>query len=316
MVKNFLITLAILLICSVSILAQELRILASVDSSDYLVGDYINYTIEVRSPDELQIQTPAVTDSIKKLELIKLNEPVKLKDESTNITRFSYIFSFYDSSEITIPAISVKYKSKTDSVYKSSLTNPVAFTVHTVKVNHQEDIKDVKEPITIPFDWKFWIIFTLIFLILLAVALYFYRRYKLKKLQHPVVKKVVKIPIHVAALAQLANLENEKLWQNGKVKEYHSRITEIIRDYFSKRFELPALELTTSESLLQLEQVREARNVVQITGEFLNNADMVKFAKYLPLDSINQEMMKQAREIIQKTIPFEREKPREVVENV
>lgn len=316
MVKNFLFTLAILIFSSVSLLAQDVTILASVDSSDYLVGDYINYTIEVRSPDELQIQTPAVTDSVKNLELIKLQKPVKLKDESANVTRFSYVLSFYDSSEITIPAIPVKYKSKTDSIYKSSLTNPVTFTVHTVKVNHQEDIKDVKEPITIPFDWKFWIVFALIFLILLAIALYFYRRYKLKKLQQPVVKKVVKIPIHVAALAQLDNLEREKLWQNGKVKEYHSRITEIIRDYFEKRFELPALELTTSESILQLEQVSEARNVVQITGEFLNNADLVKFAKYIPMDSINQEMMKQAREIIQKTIPVEREKPQEVAANV
>jgi hypothetical protein len=316
MVKSFLITLTFLFFCSISLFAQHVTILASVDSSDYLIGDYINYTIEVRTPDELQIQIPAVADSIKKLELIKLNEPVQLKDGSTNITRFSYVFSFYDSSEITIPEVPVKYKSKTDSVYKSSLTNPVTFTVHTVKVNHQEDIKDVKEPITIPFDWKFWIVFALIFLVLLAISLYFYRRYKLKKLQQPVIKKVVKIPIHVTALAQLDNLENEKLWQNGKVKEYHSRITEIVRDYFAKRFELPALELTTSESLQQLEQVYEARNVVQITNEFLNNADLVKFAKYVPMDSINQEMMKQAREIIQKTIPFNREKPLEVVENV
>ncbi len=316
MVRSFLITLTVLLFSSISLLAQEVTIIASVDSSDYLVGDYINYTIEVRSPEELQIQTPAVTDSVKNLELIKLEKPAKLKDESTNVTRFSYVFSFYDSSEITIPAIPVKYKTKADSVYKSSLTNPVTFAVHTVKVNHQEDIKDVKEPITIPIDWKFWIIFTLIFLVLLAITLYLYRRYKLKKLQQPVVKKVVKIPIHVTALAQLDNLEREKLWQNGKVKEYHSRITEIIRDYFEKRFELPALELTTSESILQLEQVSEARNVVQITGEFLNNADLVKFAKYIPLDSINQEMMKQAKEIIQKTIPVEREKPQEVAANV
>ena len=316
MVKSFLITLTVLFFSSVSLLAQNITILASVDSSDYLIGDYINYTIEVRSPGELQIQTPAVTDSVKNLELIKIEKPLNLKDESTNVTRFSYVFSFYDSSQITIPAIPVKYKTKTDSVYKSSLTNPVTFTVHTVKVNHQEDIKDVKEPITIPFDWKFWIVFILIFLVLLAVALYFYRRYKLKKLQQLVTKKVVKIPIHVAALAQLDNLEKEKLWQNGKVKEYHSRITEIIRDYFEKRFELPALELTTSESILQLEQVSEARKVVQITGEFLNNADLVKFAKYIPMDSINQEMTKQAREIIQKTVPVEREEPKGVAANV
>lgn len=316
MVKNFLITILLLnLFCSITF-SQNITILASVDSSDYLIGDYINYNIEIRSTSDLQIKTPDLTDSLKNLELLKINNPARFKQDDKNITQFSYILSCYDSVEVTIPAISIYYKSKTDSVYKISFTNPVTFTVHTVPVKHQEDIKDVKEPITIPYDWKFLLLIAFIILILLVLAVIFYRRYKKKKSLIPVKKKIIMIPAHVAALSQLDKLESEKLWQNGKVKEYHSRITEIIRDYFSKRFNLPALELTTTESIQLLKRVREAKNVVQITNEFLNNADLVKFAKFIPMDSINQEMMQQAKEIVRQTIPSGNKALTEVENNV
>jgi hypothetical protein len=44
-----------------------------------------------------------------------------------------------------------------------------------------------------------------------------------------------------------------------------------------------------------------ARKILNITYNFLSNADLVKFAKYTPMNIINEEMMKQAYEIIKIT---------------
>jgi len=121
----------------------------------------------------------------------------------------------------------------------------------------------------------------------------------------PIERKIIRIPAHVKALTALENLANEQLWQKGKIKEYHSKITEIIRTYFEERFELPAMELTTFESMKKLEQIKEAENILGITSDFLSNADLVKFAKFQPLESVNEEMMKQANKIVNKTIPHE-----------
>ena len=41
---------------------------------------------------------------------------------------------------------------------------------------------------------------------------------------------------------------------------------------------------------------------MNVTFDFLTNADLVKFAKFQPLGSVNEEMMKQARNIVQTTI--------------
>jgi len=135
-------------------------------------------------------------------------------------------------------------------------------------------------------------------------------------LEQPVKKKIIRIPAHVRALSALDNLENEKLWQKGMVKEYHSNITGIIRGYFEERFNLPALELTTSEQMQQLKRVRTAENILSITNEFLNNADLVKFANFIPLPSVNEAMMKQAKEIVNSTILKDTELVEEKVQNV
>ena len=306
--------LSLLLVVKLS--AQPVSVLASVDSSNYLVGDYITYTLEVRGDKNIQIATPFIRDSLKKVEIIRELHPLSKEENNIKSTTFGYILSYYDSASITIPPIAIRYKTPGDSQEKIVLSNPVTFNVHKVKVQQQAEIKDVKEPIKIPLDWKFILLIALIVLVILALAIFFYLRYKKKKAEQPVKKKIIRIPAHVRALSALNNLEGEQLWQKGKVKEYHSNITGIIRGYFEERFNLPALELTTAEQMQQLQKVSAAENILEETNQFLNNADLVKFAKFNPLPSVNDEMMKQAKDIVTKTIPKEPVKAVEEVENV
>jgi len=285
--------------------AQDISVLASVDSSNYLVGDFINYILEVRSGKNINLIDPFFRDSLKNLEIIKEYEPAISKNENSTITKYHYTVSYYDSAEITIPPIAVNYKVGNDTTVYISVSNPVTFNVNKIETVQQSDIKDVKEPLTIPLDIIFIIAIILIVIVVAGIASYLYRRYKKKKEGIPVEKNIIQIPAHIRALKALDNLEEEKLWQKGRIKDYHSQITGIVRAYFEERFNLPALELTTSEQMHLLERVREAEVIIITTKDFLNNADLVKFAKFVPLDSVNEEMMKQGREIIQKTIPAE-----------
>ena len=65
------------------------------------------------------------------------------------------------------------------------------------------------------------------------------------------------------------------------------------------------MELTTTESMLQLSSIKEAEKISELTFNFLTNADLVKFAKFQPLESVNNEMIVQANDIVQNTIPQE-----------
>jgi len=316
MVNNVIKYFGLLLLLSINLSAQSISVLSSVDSSDYLVGDYINYELEIRAEKNINITTPLIRDSLKKVEVIRELDPLSKEEENIKTFTFGYIISYYDSASVTIPPIAVRFKIPGNDEEKIVLSNPVTFTVHTVAIEQQAEIKDVKDPLTIPLDWKFILLITFIVLTILTASYYFYRRYKKKKAEQPVKKKIIKIPAHVRALTALDKLESEQLWQKGRVKEYHSNITGIIRGYFEERFRLPALELTTSEQMLQLRKVSSAENILETTNEFLNNADLVKFAKFIPLPSVNEEMMKQAKDIVTKTISMEPVQVEEEVQNV
>ena len=316
MVNNFRIYILLILLFAVKLSAQSISVLASVDSTDYLVGDFITYTLDVRSDKNIKISTPFIRDSLKKLEVINELSPVVKDENNIKSTTFGYILSYYDSASITIPPIAIRYTTRSNTKEETVLSNPVSFNVHKVKVIPKAEIKDVKKPLTIPLDWKFILLIALIILIVLALAIYFYFRYKKKKAAQPVEKKIIKIPAHVRAMTALNHLEEEQLWQKGKIKEYHSNITGIIRGYFEERFNLPALELTTSEQMQQLRSVKAAKIILDETDKFLTNADLVKFAKFNPLPTVNDEMMKQAKNIVTKTIPREPVKVVEEVENV
>ncbi len=287
--------------------AQSVTALASVDSSNYLVGDYINYTLEIRILKDIEITYPVIIDSLYQVEIIKEYEPEVIESDDLKSIRFHYIISYYDSSEVNIPSIAVEYKTKEDTVTQVVFSNPVTFNVHTVEVSTEADIEDVKSPITIPLDLKLVLLWILIGLVVLGIAYFLYRRYQKKKSEQPIQEKIIKIPAHIKALSELDNLEKEQLWQKGLIKDYHSNITGIVRGYFEDRFELPALELTTSESMSELRKVTEAEIIYDTTNKFLNNADLVKFAKFVPFDSVNEEMMTQAKEIVNKTINVEKE---------
>ncbi len=306
MVKIRYIFLLFFCVFSIHASAQQVTALASVDSSNYLIGDYINYTLEVKIPKDIELIYPSITDSLNEVEIIKEIEPILTKHDDHNSVRFHYIISYYDSAEVNIPPIAIEFKASGDTHTQVVLSNPVTFNVRTVAIATGADIEDVKPPLTIPIDWKLLLLGVLIGIIVLSTAYYFYKRYKKKKSEIPFEKEEIKIPAHIKALAELDNLEKEQLWQKGLVKDYHSNITGIVRKYFEERFELPALELTTSESMNELKKVRDAEIIYNTSNKFLKNADLVKFAKFIPLDSVNEEMMNQAREIVNKTISVEK----------
>jgi hypothetical protein len=300
---RFLIILSFV-VSSFCLQAQTISVSSSTDTTDYLVGDFINYNIEVTAKKDVQVLNPVLPDTLSQLELISIPEPVKAESDGSKTINYNFILAGYDSIVATIPLVAIEYRSEGDTILKKITTDPITINIHTVPVSTAEEIKDVKSPLTIAFDWIELILWLALALVMVIVGWILYERYKKKKSEAPVEKRIIKIPDHVKALTALDELEGQQLWQQGKVKEYHSRITEIIRIYFEDRFELPAMELPTTESIDQLRSIKEAENITDLTFDFLSNADLVKFAKFQPIQSVNEEMMTQARNIIRETIPI------------
>jgi hypothetical protein len=297
-----------------SLFPQEIKVAASTDTTDYLIGDQIKYHLVINTDKNVYIINPFFRDSLKNVDVVSISDPIVSENEKGKTTKFESILSRFDSSQVTIPPIKIEYRITGDTTLKSALSNPVTFNVHTMKVSMKEEIKDIKPPVRL-FNYLF-LIYIGIALLILVIGYFIYRKYFKNKPQPIIEPKKERILSHQLALRKLNQLEHEELWQKGFVKEYHTRITEIIREYFEKQFELPALELTTTDSLKQLSKHPQGVKVLDITSQFLNNADLVKFAKFTPLELVNREMMVQAKEIVTKTISVQKEVEVDEVVNV
>lgn len=300
MVKTML-RLLLLLFFTIPTLAQEISVKASTDSSDYLIGDHINFSLTITHSDEIGIVTPFFRDSLNKFEIIKEFPVEKKKTGNESLLNYKYVLSYFDSAEVTIPPIRIFFRTKYDTTLQSLQSDSLQLRIHKLSVKVEEDIKDVKPPIKIPFDWVALIIWILVCIAILIISYFLYKKYFRKTAVEEVSKPKILLPPHKEALMKLDQLNREQLWQKGFVKEYHTRITEIIREYFEKRFNLPALELATSEQIEYLKHIPEAKEIISLTESFLTNADLVKFAKFIPIDGVNSEMMKQAIEIVNRT---------------
>jgi len=303
MVNNIFIILV--LTFSINLFAQEISVTASTDTTDYMIGDQIQYSLFIKMNKDVYIINPFFRDSLKNIDVLEISDPVAEENEDGKSVKYKYVLSRFDSAQVTIPPIKIEYRTKADSALKFVLSNAVTFNVHRMNVAMEEEIKDIKPPIRL-FDY-FFIIYILIVIIVLVIGYFIYRKYFKNKPQTEIKPIAEKIPLHQLTLRKLEELDKKELWQKGFVKDYHSQITDIIREYFEKQFGLPALERTTTESLKLLSKHPQGIKVIDITSQFLSNADLVKFAKFTPLENVNREMMTQAKDIIKKTVKVQKD---------
>ena len=122
----------------------------------------------------------------------------------------------------------------------------------------------------------------------------------------PEVKIVVPvIPPHILALEALKKTMEEKLWQQGLYKQYHSSVSDTLRAYIEGRFEINALELTTDETMSRFRGNMLREDARQKLFAILQLADMVKFAKVIPIGSENEQSMTDAVQFVMLTKPAE-----------
>lgn len=277
--------------------SQEIEVKVKTDSLNYQIGDHINLEYNFKHQSGIELFFPSLKDSLKKLEVIDIKKP-EIKKENGNVnSRFQFVVIGFDSGNVTIPSFLIPYKTNDDTTFNFIRTDSLIITIHTIAVDTSKEIRDVKNPITVPYDYLVLLYWILGALVVLAIIYFIYKKFFTKKKIRE--EKKIFIPNWLRALNLLTELSAQQLWQKGEVKEYHSQITGIIRNYFEEEFQIKALEKTSFEIIEDLRNVSRARTILIVTEEFLSNADMVKFAKFIPMPQVNEEMMKQAINIVE-----------------
>jgi len=302
-----LISILILVLSVFSLNAQNYSVEAKADTNYILIGEQINITLKVNyrvDEGEMAILFPTLHDTI--------NEFVEIVNKSTIDTLIPnkddpYAFeqnqqvaiTSFDSGYYAIPPF--KFVINNDTIE----TEPFLIEVQTLEVDTAQAIFDVKGPIGEPFsitDWLkdnwWWIVAILVALIGVLNLIKYLKNKEPEEVPEEIIPE---IPPHVTALEKLEKLQTDKLWQGGKVKLYHSYISEILREYIENRYHINALEETTGEILHGLRLQAISPELMNKLTQTLTLADLVKFAKEQPLPNENEMSIAAALEFVNAT---------------
>jgi len=259
---------------------------ARLDTNSILIGEQTNFTIanEVSNTSIWPTYEEFLVEGVEIIQTSKL-------DTTKNIISQTFTITAWDSGSYYIPAIEFAENSKTEGLL---------LNVHTVELEEGAELKDIKQPIEEPIGWSdIWP--WLLGVIALVLIIYLLKKYVFTKKEKKIIAKPkVIIPADVTALEELTKLGKQQLWQSGKIKEYQSELSEIIRRYTEKRFSFIALELATDEILKELKSRLNAEQLANIRT-LLQRADLAKYAKSKPNDSENKESMTLAKQFVNNT---------------
>ncbi len=161
------------------------------------------------------------------------------------------------------------------------------------------DIKDVKAPVDLP-DWG-WAVWLALGFLLAAAAVFIFRWFS-KRPPERTQPLAPPLPAWEKAYQALEALRRENLPDQGRFKEFFTRVADIARHYMEDRFQIHAPHMTTEEFLYYLGiagYLNEAQK--KALKDFLDSCDMVKFAKYAPTLTEAQHNFDLAKKLVDDT---------------
>lgn len=274
---------------------------ATLDTNGVLIGDPVRLELRVEHDPQIDVVFPAIGDTIGGLDVLERSAIDSAYAEGILAQRQTLTVAAYDSGSYAIPAYAFTYSAENDTQRLSIETYPLTLEVYTVEVDTAQPIKDIKSPLLPAFTFDELLPYIGIGLGIAALiaALYYWRRRKTSP-EPVVIRRPKKSPYQIA-LDSLYELDEDKLWQQGKIKLYYVRLGDIIRVYIEGRFGITAMEQTTDEILTAIETAELSADLKSELRGLLTLADLVKFAKASPAPDENEKNLQRAFDFVRGT---------------
>lgn len=278
---------------------------ATLDSTTLFIGDQTDLHLRAIGEVGEQVAMPVLDkELIPGVEIVDrtIVDTLSLKDGRVQYDQYLTLTSFEDSLFYIAP---LPFVSGDDTVWSDGLTLNVVqlFEMDTTDMA----ITDIKGVYKAPVWW--WGIFRWVLLaVLLAgvgVAGYYLITYLQRRKLEEAGNEVVTEPLRPAdevALEKLDAIKEKKIWQQGQVKEYYTQLTDVVREYIARRFEVSSVEQTSDETLRDIRPLlSERKDLYDQLRKMLTLADLVKFAKWSTTPDENELSLRNAYTFVKET---------------
>jgi hypothetical protein len=275
------------------------------------IAEQLTLVLETAVPEGTDVEFPSYSASLGDFTLKDIRIfPVRMTGSGDTVRvvhQAAYLLEPYLSGTYTIPAMTVTYRDRKNDTPATQLVTEkieVAVTSLLPPDTGQVEIKDIKPPLSLPANTmqQALVAGLVLFLALLALTGFIYWRKTAEKKERTIVQPR---PEDIAQ-QELERLLAEDLLARGEIKNFHMRISDILRRYIENRFGLRAPERTTEEFLVALARAESPEHALlgkhkALLTDFLNQCDLVKFARHEPTLAESEKTVVICREFVEKT---------------
>lgn len=288
--------------------AQNVEAFSRLDTNAILIGDQIGLELGIRIPEGYLVRWPLLGDTITRhIEIIN-KKSIDTIASGGNLTLLQKLtITSFDSGYFEIPDLEFSFRYPDDTTTFIANTNSLYLSVTTPVVDTSQAFKAIKGPVSEPYtlaEILLWVLYIVLGILVIVGIVLLIRYDRRRKKYQPLFKKSKPIiPPDVLAIQKLEELRLAKVWQQGKLKEYHTDLTDIVREYFEGRYHFDAMEMTSEEILEVLKNHDINKEATNKIAGVLQLADLVKFAKALPTALENDLSLNHCIDFVKETKP-------------
>lgn len=288
------------LVLALPLQAQEARVRVQADTSVISVGDRITYTVAVEhGPNDRVVWPDSLNLGPFEVLAAEVLPPQRVDGGFVTEARFS--LTAFELGELEIPSFDITVEAADGSLTELS-TDAWGIEVVSVGLDEGDDIRAIKGPMMIALTFISLLPWLILVVVLVTVGIWWWRRRRSGDSSSLGPVKLSR-PAHEIAYEALERLAESGLLERDEVKEFHVRVSEILRAYLEARYDVYALEMTTGEVVDSLWRVGIEGDLLDRFRSFLERSDLVKFAKFRPTSDQSRDMIPIARALVDDTRP-------------
>jgi len=273
---------------------------SSLERAECRLGDRNRLIVKVEFPDGYKLAGAVTPDWGKDVQVFSadISKSERIAG-GRNDLRLDIRFAVFATGELELSPVSFRFSKNAGEPVECAMT-PLTIRIKSLVTDKDKDIKDIKGPMTVPERFELWIltIIVAVLAVLAAVGILLLRKKKGAAIEKT---PSVQDPPHIEAYKALDTISRENLLAKGEYKKYYVALSEIIRKYLHRRFDIDTMEKTTREILAQMGKLELGREVRHQIKEFMAQGDLVKFARFVPTGSQARESLETAYYIVDVT---------------
>jgi len=277
-----------------------IEVQTSVVPGEMYVGDRVEYKLTVVYDSTYELIPPPIGVNLGQFEVKDYDaDKITRLDDGRIQSENRFIISTFTTGDYFVPPVPVTFNLP-DGTRKTLLAEAVPLKVKSLLEelgdSSQTEMRPLKPQAELEPDLTEYYAYGTGGALVTAVVIFLLLRWLRRRGKRELVDN--RTPWE-RAFEGLAHLEQSDLLREGEVKEYYVELSEILRRYVARVYEIHVLEMTTSEFTQAFGEGTMPPTPYERCRVFLTQADLVKFAKFVPSRGVAESDLHVVHDVVE-----------------